>query len=155
VAERARKSKKRSCWRLLAIAFAGVLLGACSVPDSPEDLKLKSALVGSWYYEYKDAGDRVVKGVLHPIENGTFSLKEKTERVGNSRIEQSAGVWRAADGLLKMVTKEVEGKGLGTNQITYFTSRITATSANAFSCTDDNAKQSYTYQRVGAEFKLE
>jgi hypothetical protein len=140
--------------RIAFLLFVASLIAGCENPSSQQDAKLKSTLVGSWYYEYKNAQESMVKGVLEHSETGTFKAREKIFQTENPPEEKSAGTWHVTSGLFKLLTNEVDGKHLASQKYLYFTCKVTAFSSDAFSCHDEVANQSYSYKRVPSDFKL-
>jgi hypothetical protein len=140
--------------RYTILIIAALLSIGCDISPSPEDAKLKTGLVGSWYYEYKNSNESMVKGVLTHADSGVFSVREKIFRQGNPPEEKSAGTWHITSGLFKLLTTEIEGKKLVPQEYRYFTCKVTSVSVSEFSCRDEVANQSYSYKKVSGDFKL-
>lgn len=138
----------------MALAIALGLLVSCDLPQAPEDLQLKAALTGTWFYETLDAQQRVVKGVVNQTEDGVFILRKKVFVSSDPTEIKSAGTWYVTAGLLKLFTSEVDGKKYGTLKLSYFTCRVTRWSSKDFSCTNDITQQTFEYKKVGADFDL-
>ena len=120
----------------------------------PEDVQLKASLAGTWFYEFRDDRQQLVKGVLRQAEDGTFSLRKKVFATANPPEIHSAGTWYITAGPLKLFTSEVDGKKYGTLKLSYSTCRVTRLSSKDFSCTNDVTQQTCEYKKVGADFDL-
>jgi hypothetical protein len=135
---------------LVAVPIAACLLWGCDVPASREDSELKTALAGTWSYEFKDVHERAIKGVVDLGERGTFTVREKTYGVENPPEEKSSGEWHVTEGLLKLKTNQIDGRPLGTVQTLYFTCKVGSISKSEFTCIDQITKKMFNYRRVAS-----
>jgi hypothetical protein len=117
--------------KLLLIIGLGVFCASCT-RESAEDAAMKNLLVGSWYFEFKDPSERLIRTVVSLDPSGTYKGREAV--TGEPREEHTSGPWYVTEGQLKMNAAERDGKKLGTLQMDYRTCKVEALTTEGFDC---------------------
>jgi len=117
--------------KLPLIVGLGVVCAGCA-QESAADAAMKRSLVGSWYVEFKDPSERLVRTVVSLDPSGTYKGRETV--TGEPREEHTFGPWYVTDGQLKMNAAERNGEKLGTLQMDYRTCKVEALTAEGFDC---------------------
>lgn len=137
--------------RVACLIACAPLFAGCDALDSPQDAKAKENLAGSWYFEYREASERIVKSVLTLTDDGRFKARE---RVGDApRESHSSGAWFVTDQLFKVQTVEIDGKMLGRNDMLFMTCKLQDMASRDFVCTQVQGAR-LTFRKVQSDFAL-
>ena len=127
-----------------------LLLSGCDALESPLDKSAKNALQGSWYVEFNDPSERLIKYAVNLDASGAFAARQRME--GEPREENSTGLWYVTDSLFKLQTNTIEGKKLGTLDSFYLTCKLGKIAAEVFSCEQGSKKVELKFRRVKSDF---
>lgn len=105
-------------------------------------------LTGSWAYRITETLSPSVRGVVRLADDGSFLIRERLEGLDERPMETRSGQWYVTESLLKLHTTEVNGRGLGTGKMRYFTCKLNNVSKFGFDCADQIAMRDFSYQRV-------
>jgi len=134
--------------RWLSVIAAMLISTGCAPPADSADAELKTKLIGSWRFEYKDEFERAVQGTVKLGDDGKFFAVEMINGEQGFSESRLSGPWYVTDSLFKLNIQVADGKTLGTMQQSFFTCKITQFTAKQFDCNDGLTKKNYTYTRV-------